>query len=57
MLCQKCGLTEATVHLETAVFRQKIEEHLCAICAGARGPAAQGIQELLGRPARLSDYE
>jgi hypothetical protein len=35
MLCQKCGLTEATVHRQTKVFRQKIEEHLCALCAGA----------------------
>jgi len=34
MLCQKCGLNEATVHRESAVFRQKIEEHLCELCAG-----------------------
>jgi hypothetical protein len=34
MLCQKCGLTEATLHRETTVFRQKIEEHLCQMCAG-----------------------
>ena len=33
MLCQKCGLSEATVHRETMVFRQKIEEHLCELCA------------------------
>jgi hypothetical protein len=34
MLCQKCGLSEATVHRESTVFRQKIEEHLCEMCAG-----------------------
>ena len=34
MLCQKCGLTEATIHREQMVYRQKIEEHLCALCAG-----------------------
>jgi len=34
MLCQKCGLNEATVHRESVVFRQKIEEHLCELCAG-----------------------
>jgi RNA polymerase primary sigma factor len=38
MLCQKCGLQPATVHLESQVFRQKIEEHLCPLCAGARAP-------------------
>ena len=43
MLCQKCGLTEAIVHRETVVYRQRIEEHLCAICAGAaRVPAPPG---------------
>jgi Translation initiation factor IF-3, C-terminal domain len=39
MLCQKCGLQKATVHLEFKVFRQKIQEHLCALCAGDRAPA------------------
>jgi Translation initiation factor IF-3, C-terminal domain len=39
MLCQKCGLQEAAVHFEFKVFRQKIEEHLCVLCAGARAPA------------------
>jgi hypothetical protein len=34
MLCQKCGLNEAEVHRETMVFRQKIEEHMCPMCAG-----------------------
>ena len=34
MLCQKCGLTEASIHREQMVYRQKIEEHLCALCAG-----------------------
>jgi len=34
MLCQKCGLNKATIHRESAVFRQKIEEHLCELCAG-----------------------
>jgi protein-arginine kinase activator protein McsA len=34
MLCQKCGLTEATVHRETIVYRQKVETHLCELCAG-----------------------
>src|SRR5580700_395795 len=38
MLCQKCGLKEAAVIIETTVFRQKIEEHLCGLCAGDRGP-------------------
>lgn len=34
MLCQKCGLTEATIHRKTLVFRQEIEEHLCFLCGG-----------------------
>lgn len=34
MLCQKCGHLEATVHKEEIVFRQKIEQHLCPLCAG-----------------------
>lgn len=34
MLCQKCGHLEATVHREEIVFRQRIEEHLCPLCAG-----------------------
>ena len=38
MLCQKCGLQEATVHFEFKAFRQKIEEHLCILCAGDRAP-------------------
>lgn len=36
MLCQKCGLQDATIHLESVIFRQKIEEHLCPLCAGVR---------------------
>jgi hypothetical protein len=36
MICQKCGRNEAAVHLETFVFRQKVEEHLCRMCAGSR---------------------
>jgi RNA polymerase primary sigma factor len=39
MICQKCGLQEATVHLESVVFRVTIQEHLCRICAGVRAPA------------------
>ena len=35
MLCQKCGLTEAIVHRETVVYRQKVEEHLCDLCSGS----------------------
>jgi hypothetical protein len=34
MLCQKCGRTKATVHREFEVFRQKVQEHLCPLCAG-----------------------
>jgi len=34
MLCQKCGLAEATIHKEEVVYRQKIEQHLCALCGG-----------------------
>jgi uncharacterized protein CbrC (UPF0167 family) len=50
MLCQKCGRREAIVHLETVVFRQKVEEHLCRLCAGVRGTAAsKGIEAFLDR--------
>lgn len=35
MLCQKCGRTKATLHREFEVFRQKVQEHLCSLCAGA----------------------
>ena len=38
MLCQKCGLREAAVIIETTVFRQRIEEHLCELCAGDPRP-------------------
>src|SRR4051812_8931291 len=58
MLCQKCGLQDATVHLETMVFRQKIEEHLCELCAGSRAgeskmrePREQGFENGLRRLA------
>src|SRR5882724_12120694 len=33
MICQKCGLSQATVHRTNTVFRTKIEEHLCVLCA------------------------
>ena len=38
MLCQKCGLLEATVHREFTMFRQKHEEHLCTMCANESIP-------------------
>jgi len=38
MICQKCGRYDATVHREATVFRQKIEEHLCPLCAGTGLP-------------------
>ena len=41
MLCQKCGLSEATIHREEIVYRQKIEEHLCGICAGSGDSVGQ----------------
>jgi RNA polymerase primary sigma factor len=40
MVCQKCGLQPATVHLERHVFRQLIQEHLCELCAGDRASAS-----------------
>jgi RNA polymerase primary sigma factor len=58
MLCQKCGLQPATVHLESQVFRQKVEEHLCPLCAGVRAPdsvrppAFPGPDKLLDSVAR-----
>ncbi len=42
MLCQKCGTQEAVVHLETRVFRQILQEHLCEICAGVRATPRTG---------------
>jgi hypothetical protein len=48
MLCQKCGLQEAAVHFEFKVFRQKIEEHLCVLCAGDRAPTVSSPE--LGSP-------
>jgi RNA polymerase primary sigma factor len=48
MLCQKCGLREAIVLIETTVFRQKVEEHLCELCAGDRKPVT-----VLAATARL----
>ena len=63
MICQKCGLQEATVHLETSVFRQKVEEHLCALCAGARKPEGTSVRVIkdtkdieLSARIELSDY-
>jgi hypothetical protein len=64
MLCQKCGHQKATVHLETPVFRVKIVEHLCALCAGSRnltisgtsprGPGIRQIEFTVG--VRSDDY-
>jgi RNA polymerase primary sigma factor len=51
MLCQKCGLQEATVHLGTLAFRQRIEEHLCALCAGVRAARAADAVETVPDPA------
>jgi len=51
MLCQKCGHQEATVHLVKVVFRQKIEEHLCGLCAGVRATVASGTASVLPGPA------
>ena len=60
MICQKCGLQEATVHLESLVFRQKVEENLCALCAGARTPEGTRIRVIkeveLSVRIELSDY-
>lgn len=50
MLCQKCGLQEAVVHLESTVFRQKIEEHLCSLCAGARAHSESDKKRSVNRP-------
>jgi hypothetical protein len=44
MLCQKCGVSEATVLRQTKVFRQTIQEHLCALCAGALEHAKPPVQ-------------
>jgi RNA polymerase primary sigma factor len=54
MLCQKCGLQEAIVHLKTVVFRQTIHEHLCELCAGVRAPEDIRIDESIRRLIRLS---
>ncbi|MDR2506133.1 MAG: UvrB/UvrC motif-containing protein [Oscillospiraceae bacterium] len=32
MLCEKCGVAPATIHLTTIVGGEKIEQHLCAAC-------------------------
>jgi hypothetical protein len=53
MVCQKCGRSEATVHLESFVFRQKIEEHLCPLCAGSRAPEEKRV----GLWAKAADYQ
>jgi|SRR6185312_8099416 len=49
MLCQKCGLNPATVHRESLIFRQKVQEHLCAFCAGTGVvPMSDGTSMFLG---------
>src|SRR5665213_2677386 len=56
MLCQKCGLSEATVHRVTTIFRQKIQEHLCQMCAGvgtALEPPASGLRKSAPPPRAL----
>lgn len=51
MLCQKCGLTEATVHRSSQVYRQTVEEHLCSLCADT----GVAVPEMSGRdPLPLS---
>jgi len=47
----------ATVHLETFVFRQKIEEHLCGLCAGPRASAAPESAEADINRAPVSSAE
>jgi hypothetical protein len=56
MLCQKCGHWEATVHRETTVFRQRVEEHLCSLCAGADG-LVQPSNPLRSRLRKASGME
>ncbi len=33
MLCQKCGMNEATVHMVQVINGKKAEQHLCSDCA------------------------
>jgi len=33
MLCQKCGMNEATVHMVQVINGKKAEQHLCSECA------------------------
>jgi len=33
MLCQKCGMNEATVHLVQVINGKKAEQHICPACA------------------------
>jgi len=59
MLCQKCGLAEATVHRESTVFRQKVEEHLCELCAGSGADVFRAVEvsrarRNLGKPDRTA---
>ena len=49
LLCQKCGRAEATVHRESVVFDQKIEEHLCELCAGKGTEALAAADATLAR--------
>jgi hypothetical protein len=49
MLCQKCGLTKATVHRKTTVFRVEIQEHLCQMCAGVGSALEPSAESGVGR--------
>lgn len=36
MLCQKCGINEANVHMVQIVNGKRTEQHLCTQCSGAQ---------------------
>jgi len=50
MLCQKCKLRQATVHITKIVNGKKVERHLCSICAAEEGflPGGQELGEGFG---------
>lgn len=65
MLCEECGLKEATIHLTKVVGDQKTEQHLCADCARNKSELnlvinshismANMLSGMLGQTQKLAD--
>jgi len=45
MLCQKCKVRQASIHITKIVSGKKVERHLCPICAAEEGYQVPGVSD------------